>query len=394
MYVVTNRRIYDEESGLDKFGKRPADRVLNEKGSNELRLLEVVSAGKEGEYNVKLLKDKLSRKKLESLKAKHSLEIDTSKTWFSSLDVACKLMARARKDRKHILLYVHGYNNDMGDIVETAERMEALYKVIVVIFSWPANGGGTGAVAYLSDKKDARSSCDALNTCIQKLDTYHRLLTEGWQKRLWKEAVRKFPDNPSAAQGCFAELLSKDCKVSLNLLCHSMGNYLLKKSVLATRKAPAKNHVFDNISLVAADANNEEHQGWVESLDARRVYVVINENDYALSFSRLKPGDQQLPRLGHWLKNLTASNSSYIDVTDATGVGCSHSYFHWELEEDEEKRKKQDGKMAGLKTLFKALFEGGIAEDKLCYRPDLNAYRLSSLWCAHEACTDRIEISA
>jgi hypothetical protein len=370
MVVITNRRIYDEAQGLDKFGKKPAEKILNEHGANELRLLTVAKNKNAKGYTVKLLKDKLSKAEVERLKKTYQIDIDSSVAWYSSLLVACDLMVQARRENKNILLYVHGYNNDLGDILETAERMEALYNVIVVVFSWPANGGGpvSGTAAYLSDKRDARASCDALNACIHKIDEYHRLLTEGWQKKLWKNAGRKFPNNPSAAQEYFSRMLDKDCKVSLSLVCHSMGNYLLKKAVLATGRAPATQLVFDNISLVAADANNEGHEAWVGRLKVRnRLYVVINENDFALAWSRRKPGEEQLARLGHYLKNLSACHARYIDVTHVKGVGNSHGYFQWAPDRDTE--------MAVLKPLFSALFEGGVVEETLHYCADIKAYR-------------------
>ena len=98
--------------------------------------------------------------------------------------------------------------------------------------------------------------------------------------------------------------MEQKCGSSLNLLCHSMGNYVLK---YATRpgNSSLRGLVFDNIGLVAADANNPGHETWVQCLPAKnRLYVVINENDSALKWSRRKPGDEQKERLGQHLRNL------------------------------------------------------------------------------------------
>ena len=49
------------------------------------------------------------------------------------------------KTGKHLLLFVHGFNNDLDDVLERAAGLEARYGVEVLCFSWPANGGGARA---------------------------------------------------------------------------------------------------------------------------------------------------------------------------------------------------------------------------------------------------------
>ena len=125
--------------------------------------------------------------------------------------------------------------------------------------------------------------------------------------------------------------------------------------------------VFDNVCLVAADTNNRNHDDWVESIEARGgVYVIINKNDSALKWSRRKPGEEQLARLGHYLKSLNAANASYLNLSGAPHVGDDHSYF---------KDKPVDNK-ARLKRMFNSLFNGSEPEPAMSYRADLNAYEL------------------
>lgn len=364
MYVITNRNINEEASGLEVFGKAP-----NTEGPNELRIVHV--QGRE-RFTVTPLEDRpLTAAELDALAAEHrdvfELDVDRRRDWYPSLVAACDLMARANRENRHVLLFVHGYNNDLGDVLKTARTLERLYRVIVVPFSWPANGGGkiSGTVAYLSDKDDGRASAGALSRTVQKADFYHRMLTAGLQNRLMREARRKHPDNGEAANALFSRLLEKQCKVTLNLMCHSMGNYVLKHATRPSGSA-LRELVFDNVSLVAADANNPEHEQWVQLLPTRnRLFVVINENDQALSWSRRKPGAEQLERLGHHLKNLVARNAWYIDVTRNRGVGSDHSYFKGAPAEDN----------ATLRGMFAKMFEGGRAEMALEYHADINVYR-------------------
>lgn len=361
MYVITNRKINMKKKGLKKFESTP-----NECGPNELRLLNVT--GTESNAQVELLGDRLSKTRVRELAAKFDLDLDETQDWYASLDVACQLFELANTEKKHILLYVHGYNNDVKDVLRSAEEIEQLYNVIAVPFTWPANGGGalSGTAAYLDDKQDARTSANALNNFVHKVAYYHELLTRSRRDRTMQQASKKHPENPQAAREYYMKLVDRDCKVTINLLCHSMGNYLFKSALKPGDSALSK-LVFDNVALVAADTNNQDHASWVERVNVRnRLYIVINEKDSALKWSRRKPGKEQLARLGHYLRNLSASNVYYIDVSGSKGIGSEHSYFKG-------KAIKNNSK---LQMLFKRIFQGSCAERYLDYLEDVNAYTL------------------
>jgi esterase/lipase superfamily enzyme len=359
MFVITNRVVDENDTSLGAFGKKP-----NPSGPNELRMVEVTGTSK---FKVKVLDDELTPAEVKDLISKYKLNIDPDKTWYASLRVACETFTRATEQNKQLLLFVHGYNNDIKDVIKTANELEELYDVVAIPFTWPANGGGkiSGTTAYLSDKDDARSSATALHRAVEKVQFYHQMLTENESKELLAAAHIKHPDNPEKAQSLYMRNIDQHCKVALNLMCHSMGNYVLKYASKPGNSS-LRGLVFDNIGLVAADANNPGHPAWVESLPTRnRLYVVINENDGALKWSRRKPGDEQKERLGRHLRNLNASNAYYIDVTRNRGVGSEHSYF----------KKKTVKNNSTLKRIFKRIFEGGNAEQLLDYHADINVYR-------------------
>jgi len=360
MYLITNRHLLNTK-GLKIFGKNP-----NAKGPNELRLVRVEKTGHS--WKVEPVTDRLTQKRARELKAAYNLDIDTRKPWHASFEVACDLFARARKEKKSILFFVHGYNNDIGDVLAAAGAIEKLYDVIVVPFTWPANGGGviSGTVSYLSDKSDARASSGALNRAIGKIQQFHKILTRAQNRKLQKLADTKHPDNPMAAAAYYSELLEKDCPVKISLLCHSMGNYVFKHT-FATSENATSELTFDNICLVAADTNSHDHANWVSQLDVRkRVYVVINEDDAALKASRIKPGDEQWARLGHYLKGLNSPNACYIDITDLPQVGSEHTYFKGDTVVNNK----------DLKAIFQGMFTGQAIEEKLLYRSDNNSYRV------------------
>ena len=360
MFLITNRVLHTGESGLDVFGKRP-----NPRGPNELRIVEANEDGTE----VSVLDELLDDSELDRLEQRYGFAVDRDRNWYVSLRVACELFDGARRKSTPLLLYVHGYNNDMGDVLRSAHEIQRRYEVLVIPFSWPANGGGpvTGAASYLSDKDDARASATALQRAVEKVHCYHRLLTEGTQRRLWQRAQEDHPDDHERAHAVFAAQMANECRVSLNLLCHSMGNYVLKHAERPTGSSLRK-LTFDNIVLLAADVNNAGHAEWIDEIPVRnRMYVVINEGDWALKWARLKPGDEQLARLGHHLRNLTARTAHYVDVTAADGVGEEHSY-HLGPAVDQN---------PSLRAMFDTMFRGGGAESGMEYRSDLNAYSVA-----------------
>lgn len=360
MYLITNRKVNTGKKDLDCFGKDP-----NPKGPNELRLVRVEKTGQG--WQVEVVKDKLTKKEVRELNETYEFDIDTSKDWYGSLKVSCELFGRARKEKKSILFFVHGYNNDVEDVLKAAFEIEKRYNVIVVPFTWPANGGGiAGTASYLSDKSDARASAEALNRTVGKIQYMHQMLSRMDRERIRETVEAKHPDNPSAAGAEFTRLTEKQCSVAINLLCHSMGNYVFKHTLKTSENATSK-LVFDNICLVAADTNNEDHVKWVGQLDVRkRVYVVINEDDFALKASRIKPGKEQKARLGHYLKRLNSPNATYVDLTGAPEMGTEHTYFKGDTVE----------KNARIKEMFDDMFNGKATEDKLVYRDDINTYRL------------------
>ena len=172
MYLITNRALDTGKIGLGVFGKTP-----NPKGPNELRLMRVTK--KNNSWSARPVIDKLPPATVKTLKKKYKLDLDISTPWHGSLKVACELFDQARIQKKSILFFIHGYNNDVEDVIETATELERLYQVIVVPFTWPANGGGaiSGTASYLSDKGDARVSSGALNRTIGKIQQLHRTLS-------------------------------------------------------------------------------------------------------------------------------------------------------------------------------------------------------------------------
>jgi len=365
MYVITNRAVDNSRRGLKKFLS-----TSGKEGALDLRVVEVT--GSKSSPTVKILPDQVAKTEVKRLQRKFNLDIDTNAIHYQSLALACRLFETARKEKKHIVLLVHGYNNDMQDVVAATRDLERLYpKTLFVPFSWPAKGGGavSGTANYLDDKRDARASSGALDRVIALIRHYHLLLTEGSNKDLWTKAESKHPDNPEAAREHYVALQERLCKVTVNLVCHSMGCYLLKHAALPTQTSIRK-LVFDNVCLIAPDANNEDHKEWLDVIESRgTTYVMINEDDHALKWARRKPGEEQKRRLGHYLKRLDSRYGTYLDVTGSKGVGDNHSYHRLARSKTSPKFHK----------MFERVFTGEFPErftSQMEYLPDINAYRV------------------
>jgi esterase/lipase superfamily enzyme len=358
MYVVTNRRIERDKKGLAMFGKTPSV-----DGPNTLRLFKIDKTAKT--WKIELLEDKLTKGEVKNIASEFSLkDFDTSEPQYASFSVAADIIRRARKQKRNVLFFVHGFNNNMEAVLERALNLEKRFGLQVIPFSWPANGGGVpGVLSYKSDKRDAKASVGALDRALAKMHDYLRLFTDSTRQSCWEKADKEFPDNPERRDARYAELIEKSCPFTANLMVHSMGNYLYKHLLLSTASEGTALS-FDNVILVAADANTKGHKTWVDRIESRvRTYVTINENDTALAASRAKSGQDQLARLGHFLGDLDSRRALYINFTDASWVRSSHAYF-----------EGMSLKNRAVEEFFDDTFNGKRAERGLNYEASGNYY--------------------
>jgi esterase/lipase superfamily enzyme len=360
MYIVTNREILADAKGLGQFGSK-----TNAKGPNELRVAKIGKTAN-GRYRVEILDDEIPQAEAARLIHDNQLALDPNAQHYVSLRVAIDVTRRARRKRSHVLFFVHGFNNDVKDVVDRAFYLQEHYGVEVIPFTWPANGGGVAGVAsYKDDKRDARASTGALERTLKIMRGHFVLISDGMRRTQYDKACAKHPDNVEARDELYARLLEKSCPFTFNAMFHSMGNYLLKQ-MLKSSVCEGNQLTFDNIVLAAADTNNLDHRQWVDLIRFRkRLFIAINENDSALQASRAKLGSNQLARLGHYLRGLNATNAHYINLTSASWVKTSHAYFAEPAEKNDD-----------VKGFFQRAFSGEPAEEQLKYRAEGNWYEV------------------
>ncbi|MHC4107425.1 MAG: alpha/beta hydrolase [Planctomycetota bacterium] len=327
MFIITNREVRPRDKGLARLGPKP-----NHRGPNELRVVEAKQ--RKGRWVITVLPDELTKRYREAIGmpgVPTRKERESGVRYYASRYAAEMIIRRVNPDQgagRNLLFFVHGYNNDIKAVLDRAERLERLYGAECLIFSWPADGGGLrGTVNYLGDKRDAQASAPAFNRAFEKIHRYLADFNGEFRERLIERAARRFADDRERRDRFITEQLEKGCPFKLTMLAHSMGNYVLKHA-LGTSTTTADRLVFDNIVLACADTNNKGHWVWVDRLNVRnRVYITVNEDDHALRVSRMKPGEQQLARLGHYVRSLDSRQAVYVDFTDADHVGSSHAYF-------------------------------------------------------------------
>ena len=195
------------------------------------------------------------------------------------------------------MFFVHGFNQslekNLNKCLETAS-----YGVNVATFSWSSNPGPQEywkkAKEYERARRNAERSVIALARTLEKLAEY-------------MEASA-----------------SADCRLNVNLVVHSLGNYLFE-NVVSRAIFDRETRFFSNIVLHQAAADNRGHATWVQKLTAdSRLYITINEHDAVLAASDIVNSD----RLGNTTRNLDATEVNYMDFTYGRGVGTSHRPWH------------------------------------------------------------------
>lgn len=368
VFVVTNRKFrVNRSTGEVTVSDDPQPR-----GPNELRLL--AAEGEPGNWRLSEVPDSTNLARFRELGV---APIRRKQAYLGSDLAAAVMLERLTAGKRNLVILVHGYNNTLQDALDRAHSLNRHYGVEVLVFSWPANGGGQrfledvhGVASYKWDKHDARASTGAFDKMLSRLGILLRDINRESYADLEERARGQFPDDRGKQRAYLARLVRQYvCPFRVTLLTHSMGNYLFKKMLLASSERLSQDVVLDNVILKAADTNHADHAKWVERIRTRhRVYVTINQDDPALMLSDAKLGDDQRPRLGNTLGRQDAANATYIDVTDF--VGDAHSYFHsGDID-------KSEADARPLTDFFAKALNGEVAEEGLRYKAGSNTYIL------------------
>jgi esterase/lipase superfamily enzyme len=189
---------------------------------------------------------------------------------------------------RHLLLYIHGFNNLPDVVFRNAATLQALcdgqdpQSVLVIPMIWPCDDDFGIVQDYWDDQKSADASGFAFSRVLQMFDEWRN-----------DEKVNP-PDDP--------------CLKRINVLAHSMGNRVFRATLNAWDRYDLASGVpmlFRNAFLVAADVVNETvHRGEPGERfahSARNVVVYYASDDLALRASKAANLRSRIAsrRLGH-----------------------------------------------------------------------------------------------
>lgn len=210
-------------------------------------------------------------------------------------------LVKVTEDKDELLLYVHGHYKSFTDAASSGMKIQDLYDVAVISYSWPAMmNRSPGAKNYLFSKENVEAGTAA-----------------------FRELLGLIRDLRAARS-----LSGKEVHISLCL--HSLGNYFLERMVKDSLLSGLPEELFENIVINAAAVDQEGHSEWIDKLNIqKRIYITTNEKDFNLA--GVKSFTDSGVQLGRRPEPPHSEKAFYIDFTDAVGfrfpTGATHNYF-------------------------------------------------------------------
>ena len=179
-----------------------------------------------------------------------------------------KLLERAGAEGD-ILIFVHGYNNSIAEVMERHDLLQANLRAqgfegAIVSFDWPS---GQTTIGYLEDRDDA------LNTSLALVRDGIALLAQ-----------------------CQRDQYETGCEIDVHLLGHSTGAYVIREAFYKADKNKSLGRINWNVSqvaLIGADISQKalsagDSKSRSLFTHAMRITNYQNPFDSALKFSNVK----------------------------------------------------------------------------------------------------------
>ena len=187
LLIVSNRSINEGATDETLFGEQ-----TNAKGIDELRLAKASYNEPEERWTLELLSESEQGLSEENL---------PSRRLFNEI---LEGIANGTH-RCNWMFYVHGFNQSFLQGLKDSWAISQRYDLDLIAFSWPSNPGGFVTTEYTKARQAAKASANALDRILEKMGRY--LSTRSLEE-------------------------VSNCQVSLNLLAHSLGNFLMESYII------------------------------------------------------------------------------------------------------------------------------------------------------------------
>lgn len=240
---------------------------------------------------LKIPKGELPRPKHAISEGRWSKELRAAATWGRD-------KRRDNQARGDLLIFVHGYNNDLRIIRDRHEQLERDLKAIgfkgaLMTFCWPSDDS---ALNYLEDRHDAKTSA----------------------MQLVSDGIR-----------ILSEQQTPDCTVNIHLLGHSTGAYVIREAFddADDTALPNSGWSISQVVFIAGDVSSASMSDGNSSTDSlyRHCYRLTNyhsKHDSALKLSNAKRAGIA-PRVGRvGMPEDAPGKSVDIDCSEYFGQLC------------------------------------------------------------------------
>lgn len=199
------------------------------------------------------------------------------------------------------VVFVHGDAKTLEQSISRGLKIQNLYNVNVLIYSWPSKDPNMNGCKNF--KQSQLNVDESLNHFMEALRF----------TQVFKETNPEF-------------LKTK----KMSLFIHSLGNLYLEKMIKNKLQIDLPQHLFDNVILNSAAVNEKNHKSWVQKLNIQQhLFIISNKNDFNLKGAHLFTSNGK--QLGEKITSPLADNVTYLNFNKTIGfkfpTADSHTYF-------------------------------------------------------------------
>ncbi len=319
----------------------------------------------DGLTNLRFGKAEVSGRDFDQISVEVAREnLDARQPVLGSDEIFAEAQERAKTEGLDTVVLIHGFNTSFKGGLQNAAKLEKLLtegnpmdtgtplKLMVMLFSWPSDGSlvisgsdrTQSAIAYKNDRVDAMASGVAFARAFLKLADF----------------ISGTPDDDR-------------CQQKINLVAHSMGNYVLRHALQEMLKQVGNQtpRMFSQILMMAADEDDDafelDYKLKLLPRITRRTSVYFNRGDLALWASdTMKDNPARLGSDGPLHPRDLPRNVYPIDCTEVVAKTLQPSEHGYYL--------LSQRILADMRRVLRGEIPDEIAGRK--YIPETNRYRL------------------